>query len=572
MKNELYTYKTVYIVISRCLFLISMGIGVTYGYPFGSLTEILCDKLNQETMQNLSAQDFDKIQIIDNQGKNTIINFLDIINTYNAVFKEMKTLRLVGCHAQNELSWKSLLTSLNKIIHLEIRMAGMKVFNFDWIFSKDLTDVNLDGNKLQLQGSSNAKLRKFSCVNCSLNMTDVNVLKESFNATLIVLNLNGSDVDEETILHDFKNISLLNNRTRDDILIERSEMRREFKVQISSSAHALRPCLTIMSFILVCLLFDKHTSKIVILILSVSYISAQGQICDLENQCYPNLNSNKLSNLNKNCTEMSITHSKIIYVEYTAFCAFSNLKYLSLAGNNLTMFNIESKKLETLDLSDNQITNIDSQFVLDSVNLKTLYLENNRLTQINWDLSNHVNLKKLCLNNNILRSIHLISPTLESLMIKRAKSEVMFSSQSKMKKLLYFDATGSRIRTMQIDICDLSDVEFRICLTEGEIQCPAELNNITRRASIGSEKKLNTGCELTTRRVELDDVVLSKEEYFYTIISFYVLFVTVGVLMAFNAYVAQKYIQAINAESRIKFIQSTLDTTSATYVINNPPD
>lgn len=569
MKNELYTYKTVYIVISRCLFLISMGIGVTYGYPFGSLTEILCDKLNQETMQNLSAQDFDKIQIIDNQGKNTIINFLDIINTYNAVFKEMKTLRLVGCHAQNELSWKSLLTSLNKIIHLEIRMAGMKVFNFDWIFSKDLTDVNLDGNKLQLQGSSNAKLRKFSCVNCSLNMTDVNVLKESFNATLIVLNLKGSDIDEETILHDFKNISLLNNRTRDDILIEKLEMKKEFKVQNSSCGRA---CLTILWFIFVCSLLDRHTAKIVILILSVSYITAQSQVCNFENQNYPSLNSNKLSNLNRNCTEMSITHSKIIYVEYTAFCAFSNLKYLSLAGNNLTMFNIEGKKLETLDLSDNQITSIDSQFVLDSVNLKTLYLENNRLTQINWDLSTHVNLKKLCLNNNILRSIHLISPTLESLMIKRAKSEVMFSSQSKMKKLLYLDATDSRIRTMQIDICDLSDVEFRICLTEGEIQCPAKQNNMTRRASIDIEKKMKTGCELTTLRVELDDVVLSKEEYYYTIVSFYFLFITVGVLMVFNAYVAQKYIQAINAESRIKFIQSTLDTTSATYVINNPPD
>lgn len=140
-----------------------------------------------------------------------------------------------------------LVANSKNIVKLDIKSAGLNKFDFGLIASKHLIEISLDGNEeIELKGISNANLTEFTCVGCKLNPLSVETLFQ-FRNSMIVLNLQGNDVDENFIRKQFPNaVVLFDNRTTSTTLPPPKKEDR-------NRSRKMYPCFIVL-VILVCVL------------------------------------------------------------------------------------------------------------------------------------------------------------------------------------------------------------------------------------------------------------------------------------------------------------------------------
>lgn len=504
--------------------LLAVLIGPVFCKPY---MDVPCNELTTEKIKFLASQHITKVAISNRFTTwNPRSHFLGYVPEMGRYLHQMEILRVDGCQMEDE-SWKRPITELRNIQTLEIMSADLTEFDFDWIASKELRELNLSYNKgVVLKGKSiTKKLHQFICDKCNLSPASIETLKQ-FKNSLITLSLKESSIDEMEILESFPTLALLNSNSREDIY------HKNFIEETRSSASTKTPP-TLLILVLLGALFKGRFTKVIGFIIVLTFAIVPTQAFFVKHRNLPIIKSTFFKNfqLEPNTSIISIEYSKIVYVEYSAFGEFENLTNLSLVGNNLTTFHIESNKLQVLNLAHNKITNIDPKLFENSPHLTELYLEDNQISRIEWDLSFHSNLQKVLLNENRLEWIHLISPTLDSLWIKWGTRTVEFSPESELKQLTFLEATGTEIKR-ESSLCSLSDSELLIHVSEEDINCPKVLATVkavnveessTSTSTIKSEIR-KVGCDYTTMRINnIDDVVLTNKEYYQLVISFYIL-------------------------------------------------
>ncbi|XP_065160759.1 uncharacterized protein [Atheta coriaria] len=286
---------------------------------------------------------------------------------------------------------------------------------------------------------------------------------------------------------------------------------------------------------------DDLFAKLLVLVLI-----AQAHGLELQNERLPILKWSYFENVSANTTNITFSNCSVSYVQFDAFCKFKNMTYLDFTGNNLKSFNIALNQLQVLNLADNKLTAIESKLLLNSPNLQELYLERNNLKSIDWNLNVHINLQKVILNENQLTTISLISPTLQELWIKFEDARVEFSAVSKMEQLTFLETSGTETDGA---LCWLSNSTLIIRSTKEDKICGNSTIE-SKTSVINFKKHQGLNCELSTLRVHYDDIVISKGEFYLTMMWLYALLATVIVLFITNCSVALMYVRSLNSKQR----------------------
>lgn len=157
------------------------------------------------------------------------------------------------------------------------------------------------------------------------------------------------------------------------------------------------------------------------------------------------------ANISFKFLELRIIEGNIKKIEHDAFEGLSSfLKILSLKNNkieSLDVLNLE--KLETLDLSWNQITNLNEQTINNLTNLEYFNLGFNKLTDLSHLIfSNLRNLKTIWLNNNNIKNLP------GNIFVNNTKLKTIYLNNNNLTRLLDFGLPA-------IDVLDCSSNSLR---------------------------------------------------------------------------------------------------------------
>lgn len=288
-----------------------------------------------------------------------------------------------------------------------------------------------------------------------------------------------------------------------------------------------------------------------------------------------------------NITSIDLPSNDFIGIEEDALISFPNLTRLNLTKNKISFVYFNAPKLRSLDLSDNLVDEIDLEPLS---SLIALHLSGNKFTKVEWtlgdspiseiDLSYNLlleeviieseNLETLSLQHTNIKHLKLNAPKLECVDFREGKittkgdidrlEAICQMNSNRNFKVLYYDSNeiqtfyhcSSSMEESDEDV-HISDTNVRAPRSHSLVQSDNADSNTDLKKTIPStlssnvpkpaKRKNSVNCNLSTLRIEIDDIVLSPTDYFLLEISFYTLVSLIILLSIGNGTVAYLYIR-----------------------------
>lgn len=432
--------------------------------------------------------------------------------------------------------------------YLRLDQLNLPSFNWIWVVNLNrLVTLILDNNPIErLDGDAEISLQHLSLKNCSLTTLPqkenqiLDIMKE-----LKTLNITGPyfTSSHEEVCTKLEKLEKFNGnpclrQTPKETTSSGNEL--ESPKETRSSGNKLQSLSTILLLGLFLLLANgngRHFGKWWILLFMVGIPLSRGvMLFDPEKSI--------------NETDLNLESRGIEALEDDDFISLPNLTHLYLSNNSLERLNVYSESITYLEVNNNLIQEIEGEDFNGLPQLQKLFLERNKLTKIDWDLSKKLpNLKRVDLSyNSDLRTVHIKSSSLEKLYLTNNTIDKLILETPRLRLIDFRFAkyNGDGLE----EICRRhSRFTFRITYepenssTTADYQCTA-LENIPVvkalnfeaiiqekevKAEVHQEVELEAevevvekeeedvkvvGCEYSTLRANIGDVVISLDGYY----------------------------------------------------------
>lgn len=242
---------------------------------------------------------------------------------------------------------------------------------------------------------------------------------------------------------------------------------------------------------------------------------------------------------------ININHNMLISVDADVFDLFPNLKVLNLRNNTLGKheYRARGNAVTSLDVSENMFSEVSENFIGLFPQVLRINMAHNLLENIHLQL---VDAPLLSLNlsyNGKLRNVDISSKNLEELILEGVLLKTLKLDAPGLKKL---DLSGSIIikdeNNLEFEeICNLNSRRtFHIVYTDDNGR--KALFNCANHNKIEIKTANNHNCNQTTRRIKVDDLVLTQKEYDSLQISLITLCTLLLVLLTLNCIFFNLYI------------------------------
>lgn len=230
------------------------------------------------------------------------------------------------------------------------------------------------------------------------------------------------------------------------------------------------------------------------------------------------------STTNINTKSLHLESKSISTVDNDLLKSFPKLTYLHLNNNSLTTLNINTPNLHYINLDNNAIKHIQNEDFDGIPNIERVVLSGNNLRRIDWDLDSVLHrINEIDLSRNLaLRSVHIKSKTLEILSLANDNIDDLELDTPSLTLLDFrngyfsdggLDAICRRYSRLNFNISHIQESDATAQFYDCQKVIENEEEAVTEDNAHDEVPEKMAGCEYSTLRVNIDDVVLSAESY-----------------------------------------------------------